>query len=181
MAKLEKDIRYTNQSTGEYCNKKVYVDMQFDEEDGYLFWNQKNSIKTFLDMPLPEQFTWSERGRINELKHYMMKDSQLLVYRSGNYLKPIGITELNKILGLSDRQSKALVRKMKDLGIIKEVKTNGVIYYAFNPMYGLKSKRVTLLMFLWFQEEFTKVMHKWVINKFLEQAKELKPDITIIK
>jgi hypothetical protein len=181
MKKVEKNTRYTNLETGEYHDKKILVDMQFDEQEGYLFWNQKSSIKTFLDMPLPKEFTWSERGRINELKHYMMQDSQLLVYRSGNFLKPISHKELSKILELSDRQAKVLIKKMKRYGIVKEVKANGIVYLAYNPIYGLKAKRVTLLMFLWFQDEFVKVMPVWAINKFLEQAKELKPDITIIK
>lgn len=181
MKKLEKRINYINTATGEAYEKSIFVDMQFDEEEGYLFWNQKASIKTFLDRKLPDEFSWAEKGRIDELRHYMMKDSQLLVYRSGSCIKPIGISELCNILNMSTRQSRALVKKMKDNGIIKEVKTDGNVYYAFNPIYGLKSKRVTLIMFLWFQDEFKKVMPEWVIKKFIEQANELKPDIQIIK
>lgn len=181
MSKYEKTTTYTNPNTGEFYEKKTFVDMQFDEEEGYLFWNKKSSIRTFLDMPLPREFSWADKGRINEIKHYMMKDSQLLVYRSNNCLKALGISQLSRIWGLSEKHTKNLIRKMKQYGIIKEVKTSGAIYFAFNPMYGSKAKRVSLLMFLWFQDEFKKVMPKWVIDKFIEQAEELRPSIEIIK
>ena len=181
MNKVIKQIDYINQTTGEYHSKQSYVDAQFDDEEGYLFWCRKSSIKSFLDVPLPNTFTWAEKGRINELKHYMLKDNQLLAYKSKNCIKPIGIGELCKIVDLRDRACKDFVKKLKDNGIIKEIKTNGNVYYAVNPIYFLKSKRITLTMFLWFQDEFRRVLPLWVIDKFLDQAHELNPDIEIIE
>lgn len=179
--KQEKLIRYTNVDSGETKEKVSYVDMQFDDDEGYLFWKQKGHVKTFLESPLPSEFTWAEKGRVGELKHYMLKDNQLLVYRSGSHIKPLGVKELCRILELSERQCKAFVKKMKHHRVIIEIKTDGIIYFAFNPVYGLKVKRITLTLFLWFQQDFLKVLPTWVIQKFLSQAKELKPDIQIIK
>jgi len=176
-----KKTSYINTETGQCFDKQRFVDMQFDDENGYLFWNQKSHVKTFLDSPLPKDFTWAERGRIEELKHYMLQDSQLLVYRSNNCIKPLTVKHFCRILDMSERQCGALIKKMKQAGIIKEVKTNGLTYFAFNPVYGLKAKRISLLMFLWFQEELKKTLPEWAIHKFLEQAKELKPEIEIIK
>ena len=68
--KAVKLTRYVNTETGEYYDKRQYVDLQFNE-DGYLFWNRKGNVKTFLDCRLPKEFTWTERGRIEELKHYI--------------------------------------------------------------------------------------------------------------
>lgn len=181
MGKINKEIKYVNPLTGELFERKSKVDIQFDEEEGYLFWNQKANIKTFLDNPLPREFSWAERGRVQELKHYILRDCQLLAFRSGGKIKPLGFREICRVLELSERQGRTFIRTMKEFGVLKEVKTDGLVWYAFNPIYGFKAKRVTLIMFLWFQEEFKKVLPAWVIEKFLQQAKELKPEVVIIK
>lgn len=177
--KAKKITRYINPS-GEFSEKFRWVDLQFDE-NGYLFWNRKANVKTFIEVPLPEEFTWAERGRIHELKHYILKDNQFLVYRSGNTIKPITITEMSKVLDMSERQCKALIKKMKLSSIIKEISFDGLVYFVFNPLYGFKEKRLSLNVFLFFQEEFKKVLPKWVIEKFLAEAIELRPKFQVIK
>jgi hypothetical protein len=181
MTKALKTISYENGDNGEIYRKNSYVDMQFDEEDGYLFWRQKACVKMFIDQPLPDVFSFSDRGRISEMRHYMLRNNQFLAYKSGNYIKPIGIPELCKIFELGNKKCRTFVRKLKDNAILKEVKFAGLTYFVVNPIYFLKAKRIDLTLYLWFQEELKEVMPIWVINKFLEQAKELKPDIQIIK
>lgn len=175
-----KITQYVNTETGEIYDKKQYVDLQFNE-DGYLFWNRKSNVKTFIEYQLPKDFSWSEKGRIGELKHYILRDNQFLVYRSGNNIKPIGIKQMVKILNMSERQCKALVKKMKKFNIIKEVNFDGLTYYAFNPLYGFKGKRLSLNVYLFFQEELRKVLPEWVIEKFAGEAETLKPRFQIIK
>lgn len=172
--------QYINPETGEIYEKKQYVDMQFNE-DGYLFWNRKSNVKTFIEHPLPKDFTWTEKGRINELKHYILRENQFLVFRSGNNIKPIGVKEMMRILDMSERQCKALIKKMKKYNIIKEVKFDGLTYFAFNPLYGFKGKRLNLNVYLFFQDELKKVLPNWVIEKFAGEAKLLKPRFQIIK
>lgn len=178
--KAVKHTQYINPQTGEIHNKIQYVDMQFNE-DGYLFWNRKSNIKTFIEHPLPKNFTWTEKGRINELKHYILRDNQFLVFRSGNTIKPIGIKEMMRILDMSERQCKALVKKMKKFNIIKEVKFDGLTYFAFNPLYGFKGKRLNLNVYLFFQDDLKHVLPKWVIDKFVGEAEALKPRFEIVK
>lgn len=178
--KAVKLTRYVNTETGEYYDKRQYVDLQFNE-DGYLFWNRKGNIKTFIDCPLPKQFTWTEKGRTEELKHYILKDNQFLVYRSGNTIKPIGIKEMMKILGMTERQCKAFIKKLKAYNIIKEVKFDELTYFAFNPLYGFKGKRLCLNVYLFFQEELKQILPKWVVEKFVGEAEEIKPTFKIIK
>ena len=178
--KAKKVTRYINPETGEFSERFKWVDMQFDDE-GYLFWNRKANIKTFIEVPLPAELTWAEKGRIHELKHYILKDNQFLVYRSGNTIKPITDVEMGKILGMSERQCRSLVKKMKDLKIIREISFDGFVYFVFNPMYGFKEKRLSLNVYLFFQDELRKILPEWVIKKFSESAIELRPKFEIIK
>lgn len=178
--KALKITRYVNTETGEMYDKRQYIDLQFNE-DGYLFWNRKSNVKTFIEYPLPKDFTWTEKGRISELKHYILKENQFLVFRSGNSIKPIGAKEIMRILGMSERQCKALIKKMKKFNIIKEVRFDNLTYLAFNPLYGFKGKRLNLNVYLFFQDELKEVLPKWVVEKFASEAEALKPKFQIIK
>lgn len=178
--KAVKKVQYVNRDTGEFYNKMQYVDLQFND-DGYLLWSRKSNIKTFNEYKLPKEFTWSEKGKINELKHYILKDNQFLVYRSGDLIKPITCNELIKFWDSSERQCKALLKKMKKFGIIKEIKFSGLTYFAFNPLYGFKGRRLSLNVYIFFQNELRNEIPKWAIEKFAEQAEEMKLDFKIIK
>ncbi len=129
---------------------------------------------------MPKDFTWAERGRIDELRYYIIKENQLLGYRSG-IIKPLGIKEMAKIFNAGERQIKDLVKKMKKNNILKEVSINGIAWYAFNPLYGLKGKRITYTIFTIFQEELTSVLPIKVVNTFILQAEEIKDNIKIIE
>jgi hypothetical protein len=178
--KAEKRTQYINKSTGEVFEKRSLVDLQFDEQEGYLFWNRKSAVRTFTDAPLPSAFTWAEKGRIYELKNFMLRDSQMLVYKSNGALKPVDIRGVCRICDMSERYAKELVKKMKRHGIMKEVEIDGSTYFVMNPIYFLKVKRITLTMYLIFQEELKQVLPEWVIAKFLYQAKEIKPKFRVI-
>lgn len=176
-----KTVRYVDKTTGEYRERMQFIDLKFDDEDGYLWWSRKLSVKTFIDVPLPSCFTWAEKGRINELKYYMLKDNQFLVYRHSNTLKPLDVDAMCKILNMSKRQCSALIRKMKDEKVIKEVSFGGIKYLAFSPLYGFKGKRLNLTVYLIFQDELINVLPSWVIDKFSQTAVELRPMFEIIK
>jgi hypothetical protein len=178
--KALKTIRYTNKCTGEYKESHSLVDLQFDD-NGYLFWNRKSNVKTFIEYPLPDCFTWAERGRIHELKHYILKCNQFLVYKSGNTIKPLGTLELKNIFGMSNRQTSSLIRKMKDNKIIKEIIFDGCTYFVFNPLYGFKERRLSLNVYMFFQSELKNILPKWVIDRFSGYAVELKPIFKIVK
>lgn len=181
MAKMEKVVSYKNPITGEVIEKTSYVDMFYDDETGYMAWTKRKGVKTYMDRGLPDELSFADRGRVDELRHYILRDNQFLVYRSNGTIKPIGINQLTKILDLSERRCKLFMKKLKQLVIVKEVNFNGLTYYSFNPIYGMKDKRITLTLFLIFQAELRTELPLWVINKFLEQAEELKPNLRVIK
>ena len=69
---------------------------------------------------------------------------------------------------------------MKSYKIIKEVSIDGEIWYAFNPIYGLKGKRITTTIFIIFQNELKEVLPSHIVEKFMGQAEELRPNIKIL-
>lgn len=142
-------------------------------------WSNKNFIKTFQDQRLPEEFTWTERGRINELRHYIIEENQFLGYRNKGF-KPLDSKKMAEIFNAGERQTKELIKKMKDYSIIKEVLIDGEIWYAFNPIYGLKGKRITYTIFIIFQKELTPILPLHIVNKFMGQLEEIRSNIKII-
>ena len=172
-----------NKNTGECTQKVNYFDLVFDEEDGYMMWHNWNKVFRFLNKKLPDTFTFADRGRIDLLREYIVKDSQLLVYKTNKRIRPLDFESMQKILQLKPTQLRLLIKKCKHHKILKEVFIAGTKYYALSPVYGLAGKRISLMTFLIFQDEFynDKDFPRWVINKFLEQAKEINTDISIVR
>lgn len=170
-----KQSNYIDPSTGEvFYTKEERLRLQFNEK-GYLFRKDKNGFRNFSDYPLPDCFSWSERGRIDALKYQIAGDDQLLVHRVGGRIHPIGAPEIAKILKMSERQCKELLAKMIKHKVVKECILDGRTFYMFNPLYACRGRRITFTVYVVFQDELNKVLPAWVINKFLEQAKEI-PD-----
>lgn len=172
---------YADPDTGEVVGEKqTYIDKIFDEEEGYLCWNRRSSFRSFLDVPLPDTLSWADKGRADRLKHFMLKDNQLLVYRSGNTIKPLGVAQIAKHLELNERNAKRFINKLKKCGVIKEVSINKQVFYMLNPKYFFKGKRLTSFVYIAFQEELKKELEPWVVLRFSEQAKEI-TDIRVVK
>jgi hypothetical protein len=181
MKKLKKTIKLTDMSTGEAREHTSYVDLMFDDTEGYLLWHNKSKISEFLGKRLPDAFTWAEKGRLAELKHYILKDNQLLAYRRSHKLYPLDFEVMMKYLDVGATQLRILLNKSKRYGVLKEVSINGAKYLAYNPIYGIKGKRVTLITFLIFQDEFIAEpdFPRWVITKFVEQAQSLEDIVKV--
>ncbi len=172
--KAEKTIKYKDLRSGETYTRTSFVDLQFDDEDGYLFWNRKSHVKTFLDIPLPDVFSWSEKGRLGELRKFILKDTQFLAYRSGNVIKPLDEVKVGKSLGMSARQARAFVNKSVKHGVIKRITDGERKFLIFNPLYGMKAKRLSLTVYLLFQDELSGYVPRWVKERFSKQATEVK-------
>jgi len=175
-----KTVNYKNLQTGETNEYSQRFDLQFNEK-GYLFWTKANGSRSFDNYPYPKEFTWAEKGRIGELTNYILKENQFLAYRSGNSLKPMTRVEIGRLLDISERQCKSLVNKMKKHKIIKEVSFAGSVYFSFSPIYALKGNRLSITVYLFFQEELVELLDPWVINRFACQAQELNTVFKIIK
>lgn len=174
MSNAIKETNYIDTITGELLyTRKDRVQMQFNET-GYLFRKDKKSIRVFEDSPIPKDFTWSERGRIELLKYYILGNDQLLVYRSGNSIKPITVKQIEKLLEMSNKQCRNLVNKMRKHNVIKVVKLDDKEFFMFNPLFVFKGSRLTPTVFVAFQEELREVLPRWVVERFLQMASEIK-------
>ena len=171
---------HTNLETGEitYSQEKK-VDMQFSERKGFLYKPRENYVKRFLDSSLPEGLSWVDQGKLARLQIHIIGSSQLIGRRSGGRFVPLGIQDMSKIFRCKERSTYYTIQNAKKFKVLKEVTIAGVCWYAFNPLYGLKDKRISLETYLIFQEELSDMLPDWVKRNFMQQAEGL-PDLPIV-
>jgi len=135
-------------------------------------------IKLFFDKGLPDECTLVDCGKFYKIIKYIVGENQLLGYRSDR-LRPLTVEKMSEMFDCTDRQTRKFLKKMKDSRIIKEVLINDTKWYAVNPLYALKSKYVSLTTFIIFQEELLPVLPQWVINNFMQEARQLEYEVKI--
>lgn len=174
-----KQTRYINEN-GEYTN--VYEEKVIERynEQGYLYKNKTKFLKDFLDETYPSELSWADRGRLGRLEHEI-KENQLLVYESNHVIKPHTIKTLSKILECSDRQTRTLINKCKKLNVLGEAKINGERYYLLNPRYKLHGNRISMIVWIVFQDYFRCTLPKYAYDYFLEDFELRKPNVEVIK
>lgn len=171
-----------NLETGEvmYTNAKK-VDMRFSDRQGYLFKHTENYIKKFMDSALPEELSWVDQGKLSRLQTYIVGESQLLGKRKNGRFEPLTLEDMAKIFKCKERWVYSTLREAKKHHILKEVTIDGVLWYAYNPIYGLKDKRISLETYLIFQDELKEVLPDWVRHNFLRLAESLPDNHVVIK
>lgn len=146
----------------------------FDPEKGYNFKYKSFSIKSYLDIPLPNVFSDSEIGKLFRLSRHIYANSNMLGKRVNAYIKPLTQEGIIKILGLKDRQGRALLKKIIDNNVIRKLEYfeqgKHFVQFYFNPIYFFSGTYLNLNLYLIFQDELSKHLPPWVILKFLEQA-----------
>jgi len=135
-------------------------------------------IKLFFDKGLPDECTLVDCGKFYKIIKYIVGENQLLGYRSDR-LRPLTVEKMSEMFDCTDRQTRKFLKKVKDSRIIKEVLINDTKWYAVNPLYALKSKYVSLTTFIIFQEELLPVLPQWVINNFMQEARQLEYEVKI--
>lgn len=175
---MKKLVRYVNEETGEYHEKEYNMPTYYNQE-GYLYRNKSLHIKSFCDRPLPEQFTHAEIGKLSIISYYIGRD-QIIGYKSGNLIKPHTVATISRLLKQSDKNTRRLLKKAKEFNIIREVVINGEKYYMYNPLYKLAVKRVSLTVYIAFQDMLSHELPEWVIRNYLSDIKEFNDQIMLI-
>ena len=176
MRDMEKLVRFTDTNTGETSERTFFVDNQFDEEKGYLFWSRKGCNKSYHDIRLPKELSWAERGRLEELSRYVYSNTNLLAYRGNGGIKPFKASHIAEKIELGERQTKRLLKRYIDCEVIAKVHIyvgdTKEEHYYMNPIYFFSSKRLPLSLYMIFKESLDKHLPSWVIGKFSEKESE---------
>lgn len=138
-------------------------------EDGYRIPSHKAGCRFFADKKLPPSVSRQDKGRMYDLSFCLIGEVNLLGYRSGKHIIGYTAQEIGKIVGLNGSHAREFLKRMSDLIVIKKFELG----YYINPAYFMVSGyRVSLDMFLHFQDELIPILPRWALNSFLQQAKE---------
>jgi len=89
--------------TGEIKQKNVQRKVYFDEQNGYLFFSQKNGDRTLDGIDLPDTLTDFDIAKLYRLSRRIYRNRNLLTYRTGNNIKPMQIMQIARLLRMSER------------------------------------------------------------------------------
>ena len=159
-----------NTDTGEVKKKNEFSFRYFDDEKGYLFWLNKESVKTFKGFALPKDLTESETARIYRLSMVTHKNSNLICYRSGNVIRAMNIKAIAGYLNISYRQAVAFINRMISRRIIGKVKVTignqDEIQYYLNPIFFFNGKWLNCNLYFLFKTDLDAFLPSWVKEKF---------------
>ena len=157
-------------STGKIVRQKGTTIRYFDEEQGYLFWPNKDSIKIFKNYSLPSDLTDSEIARVYRLSMVLQKGSNLISRRSGNAIKSMDTNKIANYLGISVRQATIFLAKMINRGIIGKITVkigcSDECRYYINPIYFFCGKWLTYELYSLFKKDLDGIIPDWVKTKF---------------
>lgn len=146
----------------------------FKEGKGYNFKYKSTNTRSYLEIPLPNEFTDTEIGKIYRLSRHIYSDSNLIAKRSNNEIKPLPKKEIQKIIGLHRTKFNPFWKKVLEYSVVKEVKLGKYKYFCFNPLYFNSTTYMPLYLYIAFQEELNAHLPHWVIEKYLEMKEENK-------
>ena len=171
---MSKGLVYINTAvdivTGEVKNKKIKKKVYFDEQQGYLFFSQKNGARTFEGIDLPEDLSDGEIAKVYRLSRKIYKNSNMLAYRTGNNIRAMEIKHIAKVVNMSDRCCTIFVNKMIRKRIlakaIVEIGNVRQIQFYMNPIYFFNGKWLSLNLYLLYKSDLDFLLPEWVKLKF---------------
>lgn len=156
--------------TGEIKQKNVQRKVYFDEQNGYLFFSQKNGARTFDGIDLPDTLTDFDIAKLYRLSRRIYRNSNLLTYRTGNNIKPMQIMQIARLLHMSERCAVIFVNKMIRMRILAkaviDIGSEKQVQYYMNPIYFFNGKWLSLNLYLLFKVDLDGVLPDWVRQKF---------------
>jgi hypothetical protein len=175
MSEIQKKM-LIDKDTGEVISEKMLNINIFDEKDGYLFWKNRQAIKTYPGISLPEGLTDREVACLHKLSQCIWSTTNMLAYRGyENRPKPMDVERIAKETGMPLRNASSFIRKLIDLGVMAKVVVetahNKETQYYLNPIYFFSGNRLSLNLYLLFRTQLDRYLPEWVREKFAEQAK----------
>lgn len=170
---MTKVTRFINQQVnedGEIVRASTRTVRYFDDDNGYLFWCNKEAVKSFKGYGLPKELSETETARVYRLSLTTHKGSNLICYRSGNVIKAMTVERIAAYLNISQRQAASFLRKMIDWRIIGRVKVqigrNFETQYYINPIYFFNGKWLNYNLYFIFKKDLDDILPEWVKIRF---------------
>lgn len=139
-----------------------------DVKNGIIFNHKKHRISIIRAIKLPETLTWCEKGRVDELRHYLFSDNQFLMYIKNKKYNPLTTKDMVNIFDISESRVRRFLNILYNCNIIKKIKYENTLYYAFNPIYGSYSKTINNCVYEWFKQDIDKYMSDWEKERVLK-------------
>lgn len=181
----EKRFQIVNKKTGEvvYNVPLGYFPPRFDEERGYLFWNQKSQSAQYADVDFPAEMNMVDRGRLATLAKRIWVNTNCIGKRCRNGSKqfePCDLDDIGQIIGLSPRYAKEWLDKMIVLGVMAlvevTVENQRDTQYYINPIYYSSSDRLSLNLYLLFRRQLDRHLPEWVRERYAESENRQKQE-----
>lgn len=170
MTKVTHFISQQVNGDGEIVKSSTRTVRYFDDDNGYLFWCNKEAVKSFKGYGLPKELSETETARVYRLSLTTHKGSNLIYYRSGNVIKAMTVERIAAYLNISQRQAAGFLRKMIDWRIIGRVKVqigrNFETQYYINPIYFFNGKWLNYNLYFIFKKDLDDILPEWVKTRF---------------
>lgn len=138
-------------------------------EEGYRFPSHKAGARLFRDVSLPREISYQDKGRMYDLSQLMVGNTNLIGYKQDGKIYGYTDNEIGDIVELSGKRGKEFVKRMIANKIIKKLDAG----YYINPAFFMSTgQRLSLELFINFQDELIPLLPKWVIDDFLLQARK---------
>lgn len=138
-------------------------------DEGYRFPSHKAGARLFRDVKLPKTITYQDKGRMYDLSQLMVGNTNLIGYKQDGKIFGYTDNEIGEIVELSGKRSKEFVKRMISYKVIKKLDAG----YYINPAFFMSTgQRLSLELFINFQDELITLLPKWVIDVFLLQARK---------
>lgn len=136
--------------------------------EGYRFPSHKAGARLFRDVKLPKEISYQDKGRMYDLSQLMIGNTNLIGYKQDGKIYGYTDSEIGELVDLSGKRCKEFIKRMLANKVIKKLDAG----YYINPAFFMSTgQRLSLELFIHFQDELIPLLPKWVIDEFLLQAR----------
>lgn len=153
---------------GEILKEKNFHYTDSMNDDGYRFPSHKAGTRLFREVRLPDGINYPDKGRLYDLSQLMVGSTNLIGYKQGNHIYGYTSNEICEFVTLKGSRGRDFMSRMIKNKVIKKLDAG----YYMNPAFFMSTgQRLSLELFINFQEELIPLLPKWVIGEFLAKAK----------
>ncbi len=153
---------------GEVISEKNQHFSDSMNEEGYRFPGHKAGARLFRDVSLPKTISYQDKGRLYDLSQLMVGNTNLIGYKDKGKIYGYTEDEMGSIVELSGKRGREFIKRMAANKIIKKLDAG----YYMNPAFFMSTgQRLSLELFINFQDELIPLLPKWVVSEFIMQAR----------